>query len=61
MSDTNAIKVLLDKCTGCTLCTRVCPFGAIQMMNKKAVIDMAKCTLCGACAESCKFEAIDVA
>ncbi|MFA5146326.1 MAG: electron transfer flavoprotein subunit alpha [Candidatus Omnitrophota bacterium] len=53
-----SIKVILEKCTGCTLCTRVCPFGAIQMADKKAVIDLAKCTLCGACVDSCKFQAI---
>jgi electron transfer flavoprotein alpha subunit len=57
MSD-DAIKVLNDKCTGCTLCVKVCPFGAITMEEKKAVIDLTKCTLCGACVEACKFDAI---
>ncbi len=55
-----SITILLDKCTGCTLCVRSCPFGAIHMANKKAVIDMAKCTLCGACVEVCKFAAIEI-
>ena len=54
------IKVLLDKCTGCTLCVRSCPFGAMQVLNKKAVVDLTKCTLCGACVPACKFLAIDV-
>jgi electron transfer flavoprotein alpha subunit len=54
----DAIKVLIDKCTGCTLCVKVCPFGAIEMKDRKAVIDLTKCTLCGACAEACKFQAI---
>jgi electron transfer flavoprotein alpha subunit len=53
-----SIQVLLDKCTGCTLCVKVCPFGAITMTNKKAVIDLHKCTLCGACVPACKFKAI---
>ncbi len=35
-------------------------FGAIEVVNKKAVIDLNKCTLCGACVESCKFDAIVV-
>ncbi len=56
----NSITVILNKCTGCTLCVRSCPFGAITMANKKAVIDMAKCTLCGACVPVCKFSAIEL-
>ena len=55
-----SITVILNKCTGCTLCVRSCPFGAISMANKKAVIDMGKCTLCGACVAVCKFGAIEI-
>jgi len=53
-----SIQVIVEKCTGCTLCFKVCPFGAIQMVSKKAVIDLNKCTLCGACKDACKFKAI---
>lgn len=53
-----SIEIIVDKCTGCTLCVRSCPFGAIRMENKKAVIDYTKCTLCGACFPVCKFAAI---
>ncbi|MFH1799102.1 MAG: electron transfer flavoprotein subunit alpha [Candidatus Omnitrophota bacterium] len=52
------IKILNDKCAGCTLCVKACPFCAIVMVERKAVVDLAKCNLCGACAEVCKFEAI---
>jgi electron transfer flavoprotein alpha subunit len=55
-----SIKVHVDKCTGCTLCVKACPFGAIHMAGRKAVIDMAKCTLCGACVAACKFSAIEL-
>ncbi len=61
------IKVILDKCTGCTLCVKACPFSAITMEEaeagkpkKKAVINLDACTLCGACIPSCKFNAIEI-
>ncbi|OIO32996.1 MAG: electron transfer flavoprotein subunit alpha [Candidatus Omnitrophica bacterium CG1_02_40_15] len=53
-----SIKVINEKCVGCKLCVKACPFNAIELVNKKAVIDLDKCTLCGACIESCKFDAI---
>jgi len=53
-----SIQVIVEKCTGCTLCFKVCPFDAIRMMDKKAIIDLNKCTLCGACKDACKFKAI---
>jgi electron transfer flavoprotein alpha subunit len=49
-----------DKCVGCTLCIKSCPFGALVMENKKAVVKPELCTLCGACVETCKFEAIAI-
>ncbi len=53
-----AVMIIAEKCTGCTMCVKVCPFDAIRMMDKKAVIDMTKCTVCGACGPACKFKAI---
>ncbi|MFA4844031.1 MAG: electron transfer flavoprotein subunit alpha [Candidatus Margulisiibacteriota bacterium] len=55
-----SIKIIAEKCTGCTLCVKSCPFAAIKMVERKAVIDLDTCTLCGACVESCKFNAIDL-
>jgi len=51
------IEIIIDKCTGCALCIKSCPFSAIKIKNKKAEIQ-ANCTLCGSCVESCKFDAI---
>jgi electron transfer flavoprotein alpha subunit len=52
------IQIILEKCTGGSLCLKACPFDAIRIMDKKAVIDLNKCTLCGACVPTCKFKAI---
>lgn len=54
------IRILDEKCVGCTLCVKACPFGAITMEDRLAVIDLTMCTLCGACVEACKFDAIDL-
>ena len=53
-----AIQIIIEKCTGCSLCIKACPFGAIRILDKKAVIDLHKCNLCGACVPACKFKAI---
>lgn len=60
------IHIIASQCTGCTLCVKACPFGAITMENRRdhpkkfelALIELDKCTLCGACVEACTFKAI---
>jgi len=50
-----------EKCTGCTLCSRKCPVGAITgALKQPHVIDPEKCTKCGKCAEVCRFGAVVV-
>ena len=53
------IKIILEKCTGCGLCIKGCPFNAIAVEDRKARI-LDNCTLCGACVSSCKFDAIEL-
>ena len=47
------------KCTGCTLCSLVCPVSCISGEKKEVhTIDASKCIRCGACFEKCKFDAV---
>ncbi|HAT73081.1 MAG TPA: electron transfer flavoprotein subunit alpha [Elusimicrobia bacterium] len=47
------------KCIGCNKCVPVCPFAAISMIDKKAVMNEA-CTLCGVCVQICPVQAITI-
>ena len=55
-----AIKVLKDKCKGCVLCVKNCPFEAITMVDRIAVVN-ENCVDCGVCLEICRFGALEKA
>jgi electron transfer flavoprotein alpha subunit len=55
-----SIRILDEKCVGCKLCVKACPFDAMSVENRLAVVDLEKCTLCGACVDACKFDAIEL-
>jgi electron transfer flavoprotein alpha subunit/NAD-dependent dihydropyrimidine dehydrogenase PreA subunit len=44
-------------CIGCAACVKVCPFGALEMVEELARVN-ERCTDCGACVESCPVEAL---
>jgi len=60
--------VIVEKCTGCTLCFSECPYDAIRMTpsqdnsdyEKLAVINPAQCTGCGVCVGACPDDAMSL-
>jgi ferredoxin len=58
-----AVTLELDvsKCTGCRMCTMVCPQGVFEMREgRAAIVDRGACMECGACRRNCAFGAIAV-
>jgi len=53
---TSALPPSLDveACTGCRLCEISCVYGAIHVVDKKAVLDTSLCTACGLCVTRCR-------
>ena len=50
-----------EKCTGCGVCLRACPYDAITGEKKEPhFINEEICTRCGICREECKFDAVIV-
>ena len=47
-----------DKCRGSGECIRVCPHGALMMIDNKAVVDHEHCDLDGLCIPACPHDAI---
>jgi NADH:ubiquinone oxidoreductase subunit F (NADH-binding)/Pyruvate/2-oxoacid:ferredoxin oxidoreductase delta subunit len=53
--------IIVEKCTGCTVCAKKCPTNAIIGGRKQPhFIIPEKCISCGACFEACNFDAIKV-
>jgi electron transfer flavoprotein alpha subunit len=60
MADT---PILIDsaKCRGCKKCITACPFDALYMEGKLAVLKAEECRACNACVKACPFFAISTA
>jgi len=52
--------VYKNKCVGCGECVKVCPSGAIIIIDNKSMIDAKGCIGCASCIAVCNYSAIDV-
>ena len=61
LEDAVTLELDSEKCTGCRICTLVCPHSVFAMQDKRAVlVDRGACMECGACALNCAAGAISV-
>jgi len=47
-------------CSGCGVCQTICPYGAIEIVNKVAKVNDILCEGCGSCASACPSSAIQL-
>jgi UDP-glucose 4-epimerase len=55
-----SVNVDREICDGCGLCTEVCIFNGMQIVDGKSVIAQDKCLGCGRCERVCPNEAISI-
>lgn len=60
LKKTNRRLLISDWCIGCGRCAERCNYGAITIVNQRAVVDQSKCILCSYCAKECKEFCIKV-
>lgn len=57
----STLKLDIDRCTGCGVCTTVCPHAVFEIAERRArIIDLDACMECGACATNCAWNAISL-
>ena len=56
------IKVIEDKCIGCSICTRICPTGTLKMDKEtnKAYNTKVYCDNAWGCLYACPVQALEI-
>ena len=49
-----------DKCIGCGYCVKHCPVNAIQVVDRRAQMDLSRCIRCYCCHELCPQLAVEL-
>jgi NAD-dependent dihydropyrimidine dehydrogenase PreA subunit len=61
LANVSTLRLDHDACTGCGVCTTVCPHAVFRIEEKKAVLaNFNSCMECGACQRNCAFGALEV-
>lgn len=61
LKDVVTLELAADRCTGCRMCTAVCPHRVFAIKKKKTtIVNRDACMECGACAENCPEGALSV-
>lgn len=53
----HSVKLIEEKCRGCTKCMIKCPVEAVRIKNSRAVIYADRCIDCGECIRVCHYNA----
>ena len=54
------LSIDFDRCVGCGNCLKFCPVDALQIVDKKAVVDRDTCGTCAACVDVCPQKCITI-
>ncbi len=61
LSGVTTLELDVSMCSGCELCTEVCPHAVFKMEDGQArIVDADACMECGACERNCESGALTV-
>jgi ferredoxin len=61
LKQVSTLRLDREACTGCKVCTDVCPRAVLEMREGQArIASLDACIECGACVLNCAFDALSV-